>query len=1065
MIHREWEKVSVMGKSSFTLEDDIEQQAIDWLVEQGYRDMRVTSNGRHNERILLERENDEHNVLLTDRLRTSFERLNPGFLTEDYNEAIRQMQRLADSPDMMINNHQMHKFLIEGVKISRSVNGENRTLTLRPLDFGNVGNNDFIVTNQVTVIQGTRERRPDIVLYINGLPLVTFELKNLSNVDAGISNAYNQFQTYKRDISNFMQYNEILVTADMVQARAGSLTANESRFMQWRLPEEINGSVKPLFQLESLIRGMMNPVTLLNIIKNFIIFETDGDKTIKILAAYHQYYMVNKAVASAKHAVATPGDNQIGVVWHTQGSGKSLSMVFFSGIVSRDLGNPTIVVINDRNDLDNQLSGTFAAASEFLGQEPKQAESREKMRRLLSVNSGGIVFTTMQKFSPEFDNGETEMPVLTNRENVIVMADEAHRTQYGLGAKYSKDGETKYGYAKYLRDALPNASYIGFTGTPIDQSDKSTKAVFGDYIDVYDMTRAVEDHATVKIYYEGHVIPLELDKSELTEEVVDFLDNDLEENSAAAKYARLEAVAGSASRVRKLAEHFVQHFETRQKAENGKSMIVAMSRRNAVAIYDAIVTLRPDWHSDDLNKGKIKIIFTANASDDEYLTKHHTNKKEREQLQRRMKDNDDELKIVIVVDMWLTGFDAPSTNTMYIDKPMKGHNLMQAIARVNRVFKDKDSGLVVDYIGIADNLRAALQQYSPSDKEQAGINIEKAISVMQEKYNIITRDYLYGVDYTDFNSSDRSLKLETFRNVLDDLLSDEEFSTNASQYNPAEPVDPEKLNDRQKGFRDTVTQLQRAFALVATTTEAQAISEELSFFVALKNAMIKMQVTGEGGSEQSIDYRMRQLLDKSIIPGEVVDLYKQLGLERPELDLLSDEFLAEVQSMPQKNVALDLLERLLKGQVKALTRTNLVKARKFDEMLADSIELYNARGLTTEIVIRQLIEMAKDINKAQKEGEDLGLSPEEVAFYDALSDHDKAREEMGEEKLHQLAAKLVEEVRKNTGTDWVRRESARAQMRVAVKRLLRQFGYPPDFAAEAIETVVTQAEKMAMNEI
>lgn len=963
-----------MGASSFTLEDDVEQQAIDWLVEQGYQDMRATSNGSRNEQIYLERGNDEHNVLLAGRLRVAFERLNPGYTVDDYTEAVRQMQRLVDSPDMMIDNHKMHKLLIEGVKISRSIKGENRTLTLRPIDFKNVDANDFVVTNQVTVLQGDHNRRPDIVLYINGLPLVTFELKNLSNVDAGISDAYNQFQTYKREISNFMRYNEILVTADMVQARAGSLTATESRFMQWRLPEEVNGSAKPLFQLESLIRGMMNPATLLDLIQNFIIFETDGDKTIKILAAYHQYYMVNKAVASAKHAVETPGENQIGVVWHTQGSGKSLSMVFFSGIVSRELGNPTIVVINDRNDLDNQLSGTFAAASEFLGQEPKQADSREDMRRLLSVNSGGIVFTTMQKFSPEFENGETEMPVLTNRDNVIVMADEAHRTQYGLGAKYSKDGETKYGYAKYLRDALPNASYIGFTGTPIDKSDKSTKAVFGDYIDVYDMTRAVEDHATVKIYYEGHVIPLELDKNELTEEVIDFLDGDLDDNPEAAKYTRLEALAGAAPRVQKLAEHFVEHFETRQKAEDGKSMIVAMSRRNAVAIYDAIVKLRPDWHSDDLEKGKIKIIFTANASDDEYLTKHHTNKKEREQLQRRMK-NDDELKIVIVVDMWLTGFDAPSTNTMYIDKPMKGHNLMQAIARVNRVFKDKDSGLVVDYIGIADNLKSALQQYSPSDQEQAGINIEKAISVMQEKYNIITRDYIYGIDYSDFNASDRLLKLETFRNVLDDLLSPEEFSADANPYNPIEPIDPEKLSERQKGFRDTVTQLQRAFALVATTPEAQAISEELAFFVALKNAMIKLIVTGGGGGPQAIDYRMRQLLDKSIIPGEVVDLYKDLGLERPELDLLSDEFLAEVQNMPQKNVALDLLERLLKGQVKALTRTNLVKAKKFDEMLAASIELYNARGLTTEIVIRQLIDMAKDINKAQNEGKELGLSP------------------------------------------------------------------------------------------
>lgn len=1044
-----------MGMSSFTLEDDIEQQAIDWLVDLGYQDYRAENNSGKNQDIFLERGENVHTVILKDRLSKVLKKINPGFDEEIYGEAIHKLERLANNPDMMINNRYLHKLLVEGIKITQSVNGDSRTITLKVLDYQETENNDFLVTNQFTVKQGDRERRPDVIVFVNGLPLVTFELKNMSNLNAGISDAFNQFQTYKRDIPEFMQYNEILITGDMLQARAGSLTANESRFMHWRQPDEISGKSQKLLELESLIKGMLPHNVLLDIIQNYIIFETIGDNTVKILAAYHQYYMVNKAITSADETIHTPGDNQIGVVWHTQGSGKSFSMVFFSGIASRKLGNPTIVVLTDRNDLDNQLMGTFSEASEYLGQLPKQANNRYEMRELLSVNSGGIVFTTMQKFAPNFDKGETEMPVLTTRSNVIVMADEAHRTQYGLTAKYDKDGVTKYGYAKYLRDALPNAAYLGFTGTPLNESDKSTTAIFGDYIDVYDMTRAVEDSATVKIYYEGHVIPLELNESELTDEVVSFLDEDINEESTKKKYARLEAVAGSSERISALADHFVTHFEARQKSEFGKSMIVAMSRTNAVSIYDAIIKLRPEWHSDDIDSGKIKIIFTDNASDNQKLSAHHTSKKERELLQRRMRDNDDELKIVIVVDMWLTGFDAPATNTMYIDKPMKGHNLMQAIARVNRVFKDKKSGLVVDYIGIADNLKSALQQYSPSDKEQVGINVEKAISVMQEKYNIITQDYLYGVNYRDFNSDNREIKLNTFRNVLDELLADGDAS---------EPVDVEALNEQQKGFRDTVVQLQRAFALVATSPEAQAIAEELAFFVALKNAMIKMMLSEDDDSSGNIDYRMRQLLDKSIIPGEVVDLYDELGLARPELDLLSDEFLKEVQNMPQKNVALDLLERLLRGRIKALTRTNIVQARKFNEMLGTSIDVYNLRGLTTEMVIRQLIEMAQEINKVSQSAEKLGLTPEEIAFYDALADHDRAREELGEEKLHQLAAKLVVEVRKNTGTDWIRREASKAQMRVAVKRLLRQFGYPPDFAAEAIETVVTQAEKMALNE-
>ncbi|QBO35778.1 type I restriction endonuclease subunit R [Periweissella cryptocerci] len=1048
-----------MSIKSYTSEDDVEQQALDLLETLGYATYRSHDYKNPNPTINDERNGDDRTPILRRRLYSALQKFNPGYDTDVYDEAVKQFEQLADSPDMMTNNHFLHRLIIGGAKIKRSIVGETRTLTLRVIDFEDVGQNDFVATSQFTMKQGEHERRPDVSLFVNGLPLVTFEFKDLDNENVGISDAWNQFQTYKAEIDNYMQYNEILVISDGISARAGSLTAGEDRFMQWRLPDEVSGVTMAGLQLDSLIRGMMEPKTLLDIIKNFIIFEQDGDKTFKILAAYHQYYMVNKAIAATRRTIENPDDNRIGVVWHTQGSGKSLSMVFYSGIVARELNNPTIVVINDRNDLDDQLAGTFGAASDFLGQVPSQAKEelgltgREDMRRLLSVNAGGIVFTTIQKFAPDTLNGEQEMPVLTNRSNVIVMADEAHRSQYGLTSKYTGENGTRYGYAKYLRDALPNASFIGFTGTPIDQSDKSTQAVFGDYIDVYDMTQAVADHATVKIYYESHVIPLTMEEH-AQKQYDDLLheaglaydtDGDVDPNAKRKQeLTRLESIAGATPRVKKLVRHFVDHFELRQQQEFGKAMIVAMSRRNAVKIYDEIIALRPGWHSDDIDSGKIKIIMTAAASDDAELVAHHTSKKDRAKLQRRMKDNDDELQIVIVVDMWLTGFDAPATNTMYIDKPMHGHNLMQAIARVNRVFRDKENGLVVDYLGIADDLKQALKQYSPSDQKQTGISIEKALAVMLEKYQIITRDYLYGIDYADFNSSDRSMRMHTLRTVLNELTA---------------------LNDEeQKGYLDTVTQLQRAFALVATQPDAQDIADEMSFFVALKNAIIKLKATTGAMSEREIDYRMRQLLDKSIIPGDVVDLYEELGLDRPELNLLSDAFLAEVEQLPEKNTALSLLERLLKGQVKSLSRSNLIKARKFQEALEAAIELYNARGLTTEIAIRNLIEMAKEINEAKQEGQELGLSPEEVAFYDALADHDRAVEEMGEEKLHQLASELVKSVRKNAGTDWTRRSNVKALMRREVKKLLREFGYPPDFAVEAVDTVVEQAEKMALNE-
>jgi type I restriction enzyme R subunit len=733
----------------YLLESDVENLALDTLQKVGYDVYKSPSTTSPNPEIDKMRNNDHAVAVLTEKLQASLKKLNPGYPEEIYKEALRQLTRLADNPDMMVNNHYFHKLLIEGIRVKTTVNGENRAEVLYPIDFDHVGNNQFVATNQFT-FKGSHERRPDTTIFINGLPVVTFEFKDASNPNVSIENAYRQLQTYKAEIPEYLKYNEILIASDGINSRAGSLTAGFDRFMRWRAPKNIN--VGDDLELETMIKYMLTPKDLLNLIENFIIFETDGDNTIKILAAYHQYYMVNKAVKAAKRTMADPNDKRIGVVWHTTGSGKSLSMVFFASIVARKLNNPTMLVINDRNDLDDQLFDTFAAAHEFLRQAPEHAESRDELRKFMDKQAGGIIFSTIQKFSPDFESGETEMPVLTNRSDVIVTADEAHRTQYGLKAKFTNNG-LRYGFAKYLRDALPNASFIGFTGTPISTADKSTVAVFGNYIDVYDITQAVNDHATVKIYYESHVFPLKL-KSDAQAKYQQLLkeanlddDPNLEENTRRNReFSSLEALAGAQPRLESIAKHFVNHFEARQKETFGKAMIVEMSRRNAVRLYNQIIKLRPEWDSDDLNKGKIKVVMTSSAADGPEMAKFQTSKADRRVLQKRMKDNNDELQIVIVVDMWLTGFDVPSMNTMYIDKPMKGHNLIQAIARVNRVFKDKDSALIVDYIGIAENLKEALNVYSTEDQGQVGINMQKALALLKEKYDIITNDFLYGVD-------------------------------------------------------------------------------------------------------------------------------------------------------------------------------------------------------------------------------------------------------------------------------------------------------------------------------
>ncbi|KFN13726.1 type I restriction endonuclease subunit R [Bacillus pseudomycoides] len=1019
-------------------ESELEIAALEWLEEIDYQIVEgpdIAPDGDYTER------ESFHDVVLVDQLRDSLKRINPTLDQKVIEEAVQKIVANA-SPNIVLNNKQFHKFVTDGIEIqTQGKDGYNPTVFVYVFDFEDPKNNTFMAVNQFTVIEGQANKRPDIIVFVNGLPLVVIELKNATNEDVDITDAYNQLQTYKKAISTLFRYNAFLIASDGINARVGSLTANEERFMKWRTVdgETLVSPAEP--QLEVMIKGMLEPSRLLDIVRNFILFQTDGVDTFKILAAYHQYHAVNKAVEKAKIATTQDGDHKIGVVWHTQGSGKSLSMVFYAGKLIKVMNNPTLVVLTDRNDLDDQLYKTFSMSKDILRQTPSQAESRDSLRELLSVESGGIVFTTLQKFAPDEKTGE--MPCLTDRTNVIVMADEAHRSQYGFSATVTKDN-TKYGFAKYVRDALPNASFIGFTGTPVEASDKNTPAVFGDYIDVYDMSQAIEDGATVKIFYESRVIPLELpeglsiddDYEDITEEQETSVKEKLK-----SKWSRLEAIAGAGARVEKMAQDIVHHYEERQQAMFGKSMIVVMSRRIAIDLYKEIVKLRPHWHSDDDDKGVIKIVMTGSSSDPAEWQLFIGNKKRREFLARRMKDNDDPLKIVIVRDMWLTGFDVPAMNTMYIDKPMKGHNLMQAIARVNRVFKDKPGGLVVDYIGIADNLKEALKQYTDSDRKTAGVDTALAVDVMLEKHQLVL-EMLHGHDYSGYKSEKSSFRIKAIVNTMDYVIGLGE--------------------DEKKRFLNTVTELAKAYALCATTPEAEELNDEIGFFKAVKASIVK--TIGDGSKKKTgsqMDAQINQLISKSVISEDVVDIYKELGLENPDISILSDQFLEDVRSLPQKNLAVELLNRLLNGKVKNVQRSNLIKARKFSEMLQNSLNKYNKRTIETSKVIEELIELAKEMDAAYKRGEQTGLVKEEIAFYDALASHETAEQVLGDDTLKIIAHELTRSIKANMSIDWNLRESARAKMRITVKRLLKKYGYPPDLQEDAIEIVIEQAERMS----
>ncbi|MBU5343262.1 type I restriction endonuclease subunit R, partial [Caldifermentibacillus hisashii] len=981
-----------------------------------------------------------------------------------------------NSPSLIENNRHFHKLLTEGVDVSFHKNGGIKTEKAIIIDFEHPERNDFLVVNQFTIIEN-ENRRPDVLIFVNGLPLVVIELKSTTDENVGIEQAYNQIQTYKQDIPSLFYYNAFCILSDGINAKTGTITSNEERFMNWRSIDGVNVEPLDVPQYEVMIRGMLDKSRLIDIVQNFILFqdskETEydaagnkiGDKKtiIKIMAAYHQYFAVKKAVENTKIATSTKGDRKIGVVWHTQGSGKSFTMVFYTAYLVKELNNPTIVVITDRNDLDDQLYSTFAKSVDILRQTPKQADVRrlteEQKKQQAKSNakeinglydllnereSGGIIFTTIQKFQPE----EGEMPVLTDRRNVIIIADEAHRSQYGFEAKTnSKTGDLKYGYAKYLRDALPNASFIGFTGTPIEFDDKSTPAVFGNYIDIYDMTRAVEDEATVKIFYENRVIKVETDDEELKkiddefEEITEGQEENVREKYKT-KWSRLEAVVGSPNRIKQLAKDIVEHFEEKQKTIDGKAMIVCMSRRICVDLYDEIIKLRPSWHNDDVNKGVIKVVMTGSAADEERLQEHIGGKQRRDTLAKRMKDPNDELKLVIVRDMWLTGFDVPSMHTMYIDKPMKGHTLMQAIARVNRVFKDKPGGVVVDYIGILESLKKALKQYTDSDKENTGIDTSAAVQVMQEKLEIL-RAMFHGFDYSDFMGNSQKDRMRAITGGMNFVLGL-----------------PEK---EQKEFKQFALEAAKAHALCAATEEGKAAALEVSYFKAVKASLAKLgERKVQKNSKKEIETRVNQMLQRSILSEDVIDVFDALGLERPEnVSLLSEEFLQEVRGLKYKNLAVEMLKKLLEGNLKVMEKRNLVKSEKFSEKLKKAINKYRNQAITNAEVIEELIKMAKEFKKAREEEKDLGLNEDEIAFYDALTADNIVKQFMDDETLKKIAQELTNAIKQNITIDWSVRKSAQAGMRRIIKRLLKKYDYPPKQAKTALEIVMKQAELMA----
>ncbi|GIW12562.1 MAG: DEAD/DEAH box helicase [Tepidiforma sp.] len=1031
-------------------ESDVEQAALAWLEATGWRIAHgpdIAPDGPVPERT------DYREVVLSTRLRDALARLNPGLPAEALEDAFRKLTRLPGA-DLIQRNRALHRLLVDGVTVEyRDTSSAIRGAQVRVIDFDEPANNDWLAVNQFTVVENRRERRPDVVLFVNGLPLAVIELKNAADEQATVWAAWQQLQTYQAEIPSLLSANAVLVVSDGIEAKVGVVGAGREWFKPWRTVSGEMLAPETMPQLQVVIEGLFAKARFLDLVRDFIVFEDDGSgRLVKKMAGYHQFHAVRVAVQETLRAAALarsrsvaeepghyqagrrpggkPGDRRIGVVWHTQGSGKSLTMAFYAGRIIREpaMENPTLVVLTDRNDLDDQLFATFSRCQELLRQPPVQAESRAHLRELLKVKAGGVVFTTIQKFFPE-EKGDRH-PMLSERRNIVVIADEAHRSQYDFID----------GFARHMRDALPGASFIGFTGTPIEKADANTRAVFGDYISIYDIQRAVDDGATVPIYYESR-----LAKIDLPEELKPRIDEEFEEVTEGeeverkerlkSKWAQLEAIVGAERRVRLVAQDIVEHFEKRLEALEGKAMVVCMSRRICVELYREIVKLRPAWHDDDEARGEVKVVMTGSASDPADWQPHIRNKPRRELLAKRFRDPNDPLKLVIVRDMWLTGFDCPSLHTLYLDKPMRGHGLMQAIARVNRVFRDKPGGLVVDYLGLAHELKAALATYTESGGTgRTAIDLEEAVAEMLEKYEIC-RGLFYGFDWSKWTTGTPQERLSLLPAAQEHILAQENGKDRCIQ---------------------AVRELSRAFALAAAHEKATDIRDDVSFFEAVAKALAK-RAPADTSSEEELDHAVRQIVSRALTPEGVVDIFAAAGLQKPDISILSDEFLAEVRGMPQRNLAVELLQKLLRGEIRQRRRKNVVQARSFAEMLEQTIRKYQNRAIEAAQVIDELIALAKEMREADRRGQALNLTDDELAFYDALETNDSAVKVLGDATLRAIAQELVRTVRDNVTIDWRVRESVRAHLRRHVKRVLRKYGYPPDKQEKATQTVLEQA--------
>ena len=1034
-------------------EADVEAAALEWLADLGWQTAHgpdIGPGSPNEERV------DYGAVVLERRLRDALARLNPGLPLDALDDAYRKLTR-PEGSTIETRNRAFHRLLVLGVTVEyRTAGGAIRGAQATVIDYDNPAVNDFLAVNQVTVTEREHTRRPDVVLFVNGLPLGVIELKNPADEDADIWTAWQQLQTYQAELPSLFSMNELLIVSDGTEARLGTLTAGREWFKPWRTVSGEGLAEVTALELRVLLAGVCAPERLLPLLRDFIVFEDDGSGVLaKKMAGYHQFHAVRTAVAETLRAAklgtdirfreetgryeagrqpgGSPGDRRIGVVWHTQGAGKSLSMAFYAGVIAREpaMANPTIVVLTDRNDLDDQLFSTFARCQDLLGQPPEQAESRADLRKKLSVASGGVVFTTIQKFYPE-ERGDTH-PSLSERRNIVVIADEAHRSQYDFID----------GFARHMRDALPNASFVGFTGTPVELRDANTRAVFGDYISVYDIQQAVLDGATVPIYYENRLAKLAFDEDAhalIDEEFEEATEGEEVERKERLKtrWAQLEAIVGAEQRVRLVAEDIVEHYEQRLDAIEGKAMVVCMSRRICIDLYRELVRLRPDWEHEDDDKGAIKVVMTGSASDPPDWQPHIRNKPRREALAKRFRDAGDPLQIVLVRDMWLTGFDAPSLHTMYVDKPMRGHGLMQAIARVNRVFKDKPGGLVVDYLGLADELKQALATYTESGGHgRTAVDQDEAVALMVEKYEVCC-GILHGFDWSAWTGSPAQ-RLELLPPAQEHVLAQE--------------------NGKER-LVGVVRELEQAFALAVPHEETTRIRDDVAFFQSVRSALAKRSA-GEVQTDEELDHAVRQIISRAVAPEGVVDIFEAAGLDKPDISILSEEFLAEVKGMPHRNLAIELLQKLLQGEVATRRRKNVVQARSFSEMLEQSLRRYQNRSVEAAQVIEELIELARAMREASARGEQLGLTDDELAFYDALETNDSAVQVLGDETLRAIARELVDTVRNNVTIDWTLRENVRANLRRHVRRILRRHGYPPDKQEQATLTVLEQAEVLS----